>query len=301
MSSIFTRLKSGFKKTSDKLSALFTGNHISDELWDELEEQLIMADVGSETTSKLLDAVKQERANLKDPAALLQALKREAAKLFPPAAEPSGTAPIVMLVIGVNGAGKTTTIAKIAKMQQDAGKKVVLGAADTFRAAAIDQLRTWGERLNIPVISQQEGSDPASVAYDTVISGISKNADVVIVDTAGRLHTKHNLMEELKKINRVVTKAKADAPELRADAIDVLLVLDGTIGQNALAQAKAFNEAIKITALAITKLDGTAKGGIVLRIASELGIPVRYVGLGERAEDLIPFDVGAYVEAIFAE
>jgi fused signal recognition particle receptor len=274
---------------------VFTGDNISDELWDELEEQLIMADVGSEVTQKLVDAVKKQRASLQSPEALLNALKTEAATLFPRAGRIAGDKPQVVLVIGVNGAGKTTTIAKIAKAYKDMGDKVVLGAADTFRAAATEQLKSWGNRLDIPVISQHEGADPASVAYDTVLSGVNKGADLVIVDTAGRLHTKHNLMEELKKINRVLAKAKPDAPN------DVLLVLDGTIGQNALAQAKAFNEAVAITSLAITKLDGTAKGGIVLRIASELGIPVRYVGLGEGEDDLIQFNVDAYLEAIFSK
>lgn len=292
--SFLSLLKERLKKSSMAIAGVFTGNHIDDELWEELEDRLIMADIGAGLTNTLLTKVKQDRTALKNPQSLQKALIKEASSIFSPAQEHIAEKPLVMLVIGVNGAGKTTTIAKLAQASIDKGEKVLVGAADTFRAAAIDQLRQWTDRLNIPLIAQQEGSDPASVAYDTVNAAIAKNADIAIIDTAGRLHTKHNLMEELKKIHRVVNKAKEGAPH------EVLLVLDGTSGQNALSQAKAFNEAIRVTALAITKLDGTAKGGIVMRVAHELNIPVKYIGLGEKSGDLIPFNAEEYVEAIFS-
>ncbi|MDR2884050.1 MAG: signal recognition particle-docking protein FtsY [Deferribacteraceae bacterium] len=293
---LFSRFKRGLKKTSSQLSSLFTGNHIEDSLWDELEERLILADLGASLSSDLLEQVKRKRAALKTPQHLLAELKEQAAALFPPANDVEMSAkPHVILVIGVNGAGKTTTIAKLSKQYKKNGKKVLLCAADTFRAAAIDQLKSWADRVGVGFTSLGEGSDPAAVAYEGVTYGKNNGYDIVIIDTAGRLHTKHNLMEELKKINRVIGKANAGSPQ------EVLLVLDGTAGQNALSQAKVFNEAIPVTDLAITKLDGTAKGGIVLRIASELRIPMRYVGFGEQEDDLVDFNKDAYVEAIFTE
>ncbi len=271
---------------------MFTGNYIDDAFWDELEERLILADIGAPLAEKLLENVKGNRS-IKTPAELQTELRKRAVAIFPAAPDITASKPRVTLVVGVNGAGKTTTIAKIAKKAKNDGQNICLCAADTFRAAAIDQLKSWADRLGVTIIAPQEGSDPAAAAFDAVSYGVRKEMDAVIIDTAGRLHTKHNLMEELKKINRVIGKAKAGAPD------EVLLVLDGTAGQNALVQAKTFNEAVGITSIAITKLDGTAKGGIVLRIAYELGIPVRWAGLGEKEEDLIEFDPGAYVDALF--
>ncbi len=292
--SLFSRFKAGLKKTSSQISSLFSGEHIDESVWDELQERLILADTGAPLAEELLDGVRKNRAALKTPQHLLEELKKQAVAIFPPLPEEKrNVKPWVTLVIGVNGSGKTTTIAKLAKMSKERGEKVLLCAADTFRAAAIEQLKSWAERIGVPLVSQQEGGDPAAVAFDAVISGKSSGKDLVIIDTAGRLHTKHNLMEELKKIERVIAKANHGSPQ------EVLLVLDGTAGQNALAQAKAFNAAIPITSLAITKLDGTAKGGIVMRVARELSIPVRYVGLGEQPDDIMPFDPVAYVEAIF--
>lgn len=292
---IFAKFKKGFKKTSGRIASLFTGNNIDDALWDDIYENLVLADVGSGVAQELINKVKKERSNLKNPQTLALALKKEAAALFPVLADNKLNKPHVILVIGVNGAGKTTTIAKMTKKYKDAGKKVYLCAADTFRAAAIDQLREWADRLNVPIFTPMEGADPAATAYEGVTKGKAAGADVIIVDTAGRLHTKHNLMEELKKVERVIKKANDPSPD------EVLLVLDGTSGQNALNQAKAFSSAISVTSVVITKLDGTAKGGIVLRIASELKLAVKYVGLGEKAEDLVDFVPEAYVEGIFDE
>lgn len=291
--SIFAKFKTGLKKTSGKIASIFSGNYIDDNLWDELYESLILADVGSAVSQDLITKVKKDRANLKTPQTLVEALKKEASALFPELPEEKETKPRVILVIGVNGAGKTTTIAKITNKYKNDGKKVFLCAADTFRAAAIEQLKNWADKIDVPILAPAEGSDPAAVAYDGVTKGKNTGADIIIVDTAGRLHTKHNLMEELKKIDRVIRKANETSPD------EVLLVLDGTAGQNALNQAKAFNAAIPVTSLVITKLDGTAKGGIVLRIANELGLPVKYVGLGEKVEDLVNFVPEAYVEGFF--
>ncbi|MDR0453671.1 MAG: signal recognition particle-docking protein FtsY [Deferribacteraceae bacterium] len=293
--SLFSRLKTGLKKTSSQISSLFTGNHIDDNIWDELHERLILTDAGAPVAEKLLESARKNRAAMKTPQNLLDEIKKQAVLLFPPLPTAKHEQkPWVILVIGVNGSGKTTTIAKLAKRHKENGKKVLLCAADTFRAAAIEQLKGWADRIGIPLVCQQEGSDPAAVAFDAVVSGCSGGKDIIIIDTAGRLHTKHNLMEELKKIERVIGKANAGSPQ------EVLLVLDGTAGQNALAQAKAFNEAISVTSIVITKLDGTAKGGIAMRIAKEINIPVKYVGLGEQPDDLILFDPEAYVEAVFS-
>ena len=292
--SIFTRFKSGLKKTSGQIAAVFTGNRIDEAFWDELYERLVLADMGAELSEKLLSAVKKDRQAMKTPETLVAALIKETAALFPPQKNIATEKPKITLVIGVNGAGKTTTIAKLTTIHKNAGRSVLLCAADTFRAAAIEQLKNWADRLSTPIIAPPEGSDPAAAAYEAVLKGKKLDLDEVIIDTAGRLHTNHNLVEEMKKVHRVIDKAKSGAPE------EVLLVLDGTAGQNALHQAKAFSAAVPVTGLIVTKLDGTAKGGIVVRVASELNLPVLYVGLGEKADDLVPFDAEAYAGGLFS-
>ena len=292
--SIFTRFKSGLKKTSGQIAAVFTGNRIDEAFWDELYERLVLADMGAELSEKLLSAVKKDRQAMKTPETLVAALIKETAALFPPQKNIATEKPKITLVIGVNGAGKTTTIAKLTTIHKSAGRSVLLCAADTFRAAAIEQLKNWADRLSAPIITPPEGSDPAAAAYEAVLKGKKLDLDEVIIDTAGRLHTNHNLVEEMKKVHRVIDKAKSGAPE------EVLLVLDGTAGQNALHQAKAFSAAVPVTGLIVTKLDGTAKGGIVVRVASELNLPVLYVGLGEKADDLVPFDAEAYAGGLFS-
>ena len=300
----FTRLKEKMSKTRQgfvrQMDELLLGKRkIDDELLEELEEILVMSDMGVATVQEIFDEVrlKVKRHELQDPQALKDAIKELIkAKLNQPASEltfnnPNG--PFVVLVVGVNGVGKTTTIAKLAHYLKQQGKKVMLVAADTFRAAAIEQLEIWGKRLDVPVIKHSPNSDPSAVAYDGMEAALKRGIDVVIVDTAGRLHTKVNLMEELKKIRRVIGKKIPDAPH------EVLLVLDATTGQNALSQAKLFNEATNITGIALTKLDGTAKGGIVVSIVNELQIPVRFIGIGEKMEDLRPFDPEEFVEALF--
>lgn len=277
---------------------------IDEEVLDDLEEALVGADVGIETTVALIDRINDrvKRDKYLNTAELNTILQEELASLL--VADPEGVAgnfdltgmprPYVILVVGVNGVGKTTTIGKLAHQFKQAGKTVLLGAADTFRAAAVDQLTIWSERVGVPIVKQPMGSDPASVAFDTVQSGLSRGTDVVIIDTAGRLHNKAHLMEELSKIKRVVKKQIPDAPH------EVLLVLDGSTGQNALEQAKHFTAATEVTGLAITKLDGTAKGGVVLAISHQMNIPVRYVGVGEKMEDLLVFDKNAFVKSLFS-
>lgn len=305
----FNRLKEGLTKTRDSVMNKVTRvikakRKIDDELLDEIEEILILGDVGVATTSHIIDNLRDrvKRERYEDATELQRLLREEVAQLFEAHAIetdgvaieiPQGVSPYVIMVVGVNGVGKTTTIGKLAYNYRSAGKEVVIGAADTFRAAANEQLEVWARRAEVSIIQQQHGSDPAAVAYDTLQSALSKNADVVIIDTAGRLHTKSNLMEELKKIKRVMSKLMPDAPH------EVLLVLDATTGQNAIQQAKQFGAAVEVTGLAVTKLDGTAKGGVVIGISSELSIPVKYIGVGEQIDDLQVFDNDAFVEALF--
>ncbi len=300
----FSRLKEKMNKTRQgfvrQMDELLLGKRkIDEELLEELEEILVMSDMGVATVEEIFEEVrnKVKRHELQDTEALKDAIKALIQeKLSQPSTEltfenPEG--PFVVLVVGVNGVGKTTTIAKLAHFLKAKGKKVMLVAADTFRAAAIDQLEIWGKRLDVPVIKHNPNSDPSAVAYDGMEAALKRDIDVVIVDTAGRLHTKVNLMEELKKIRRVMSKKIPHAPH------EVLLVLDATTGQNALSQAKLFNEATPVTGIALTKLDGTAKGGIVVSIVNELQIPVRFIGIGEKMEDLRPFDPSEFVEALF--
>ena len=282
-----------------RVASLFQGNRLDDALWDELEELLISADVGVGPTQKLLDRLRQQVRDEKttQPEHAFDLLKEEMAAVLSvdgaaSSVEGSG-APHVVLMIGVNGAGKTTSIAKLVKLYKDEGMRVVLGAADTFRAAAIEQLQAWGRRLEVDVVAHQPGADPAAVAFDTLQAARSRRADVVIIDTAGRLHTKLNLMEEMKKVHRVVSRHTG------GDSQSVLLTLDATTGLNGLHQARAFTEAIDCDGVFLAKLDGTAKGGVVLAIADELNLPVLYIGTGEEPEDIAPFDPKEFVEALF--
>ena len=302
-------LDKGLTKTKEsvfsKLSRAVMGKaKVDDEVLDNLEEVLVTSDVGVETTLRIIERIEERVARDKymNTSELNGILKEEIAALLAenhadaPADfdAPLPATPYVIMVVGVNGVGKTTTIGKLAYQFKKAGKKVYLGAADTFRAAAVEQLVIWGERVGVPVIKQQMGSDPASVAYDTVSSAKANGADVVIIDTAGRLHNKINLMNELTKIKNVMRKILPDAPH------EVLLVLDGSTGQNAFEQAKQFTKATDVNALAITKLDGTAKGGVVIGISDQFKIPVKYIGLGERMEDLQVFDKKAFVDSLFS-
>jgi fused signal recognition particle receptor len=301
----FQRLKAGLTKTRDSLvsriDVLFLGKKVIDpELLDELEEILITSDLGVATTLDLLEDARArlKRQELTDPQALKQLLKEkilfylekqtQAAELVMP-----DQGPFVIMVVGVNGVGKTTTIGKVAYKFVQSGQRVLLVAADTFRAAAVDQLKIWGERINVEVVAQKPGADPSSVVYDALDYARPRNYDVVIIDTAGRLHTKVNLMAELQKIKRVIAKKIETAPH------EVMLVLDATTGQNAVSQAKLFHEAVGVTGLALTKLDGTAKGGVVINISHELQIPIRFIGIGEKMEDLRDFEPTDFVEALF--
>jgi fused signal recognition particle receptor len=300
----FARLTQGLTKTRTRfasgISTLILGKKTLDaELLELIETQLITADVGVEATQQLIKSLtdKLERKELSNPEAALNSLQDEMKNILRPCqgALPitADKKPFVLLVVGINGSGKTTTIGKLAKHLQEDGLNVMLAAGDTFRAAAVEQLQVWGERNNIPVISQQPGADTAAVIYDALASAKAKNIDVLIADTAGRLHTQTNLMEELKKVKRVLGKLDANAPH------ETLLVLDASIGQNALNQAKQFHQAIGITSLALTKLDGTAKGGIVFAIAKEMKTPIRFIGVGEGIDDLRPFDADEFVSALF--
>lgn len=298
------RLFSGLSKTrsqlSDRLGALVLGKKtIDDELLEDLETVLITADIGVDTTDHLLNTLTKQvkRKELANPEALIAALKKQLLDMLTPLSTPLiiDQKPFVILMVGVNGAGKTTSIAKLAHFYQQRGKSIMLAAGDTFRAAAVEQLQTWGERNKVPVIAQQPGADSASVIFDAVQSTQAKNIDVLIADTAGRLHTQHNLMEELKKIRRVMGKLNEQAPH------ETLLVIDASLGQNSLAQAKAFTEAVNVTGLCITKLDGTAKGGIIFSIARELGLPIRFIGVGENMDDLQPFDAAEFIDALWQE
>jgi fused signal recognition particle receptor len=291
-----SRLKAGLSKTSSNLSLLFVGAKIDDDLYDELEAALLMSDAGVDATGYLLDALKQKVKDdkLLDAAAVKTALKQLMIELLTPLErkfELGRHQPTVMMISGVNGAGKTTTIGKLAKHMQSHGQSVLLAAGDTFRAAAREQLMVWGQRNNITVISQASG-DPAAVSFDAVQSGKAKGLDVVMIDTAGRLPTQLHLMEELKKVQRVIGKGMDGAPH------ETLLVIDGNTGQNALAQVKAFDDALKLTGLVITKLDGTAKGGVLAAIARVRPVPVYFIGIGEKIEDLQPFVAAEFVEAL---
>lgn len=302
-------LDQGLQKTREgffgKIAKAVAGKStVDEEVLDNVENALVSADVGVETTVKIIDQLEKRVARDKylNTSELNGILKQEIQNILVAAPQdnsyinyelPTTHKPHVILVVGVNGVGKTTTIGKLAYNFSNAGKSVLLGAADTFRAAAVDQLTIWSERTNVPIVKKEMGSDPASVAYDTVVSGVARNADVIIIDTAGRLHNKLHLMDELSKIKRVIQKSIPEAPH------EVLLVLDGSTGQNALEQAKHFTAATDVTALAITKLDGTAKGGVVLAIADQFKIPVKFIGVGEKAEDLLVFDKQDFVEGLF--
>lgn len=302
------QLDRGLEKTKEgffsKITKAIAGkSQVDEEVLDQLEEALISADVGVDTTLALIEKIQSRVSKNKylGTAELNQILQEEMQAILVVNEEDvlrksetfTGKKPFVILVVGVNGVGKTTTIGKLATNFKAAGKKVMLGAADTFRAAAVDQLTIWSERAGVAIIKKEMGSDPASVAFDTINSAIAKDIDIVIIDTAGRLHNKAHLMEELSKIKRVIQKVIADAPH------EILLVLDGTTGQNAIEQARHFSSATDVTALAVTKLDGTAKGGIVLAIANQFKIPVKYIGVGEKAEDLMLFDKKEFVERLF--
>ena len=296
----FDKIKAGLAKTrnalSDTLGNVFTANEIDDDFYDELEESLVLADLGVDTAMKAVTRLRYRinNNNLKTVAQAKEALKEILVDMLNVGDTQLNlsTKPAVILVIGVNGVGKTTTIGKIAKQQVDAGKKVLLVAGDTFRAAAADQLEIWAGRSGAAIVRQHEGADPASVVFDGIQSAKAKDVDVIIIDTAGRLHNKTNLMNELNKISRIVNRELPDA------AKEVLLVLDGTTGQNGLIQAKQFKEIAGVTAIALTKLDGTAKGGIVIAVADALQIPVKFVGVGEQADDLMPFIARDFVEAL---
>ena len=293
----FDKIKQGLSKTAASISNVFTGfSEIDDDFYDELEESLILADLGMDTTMKAMDGLraKVKAGHLKTTEEARTALKDVLAEMLQvgDTALNLSTRPSVVLVIGVNGVGKTTTIGKIAHQLRDQGKKVLLCAADTLRAAADDQLEIWAGRAGVEIIRQDEGADPASVVYDAIAAAKARGTDVILCDTAGRLHNKQNLMNELGKISRIIDRELPDA------AKEVLLVLDGTTGQNGLLQAKQFQEIAGVTGMALTKLDGTAKGGIVVAVADALQIPVKYVGVGEQMDDLMPFDPKAFAEAL---
>lgn len=300
----FSRLVSGLTKTRDNIVAgidnIFSGfSSIDEDFYEELEEILIMADLGIQTTTNIIENLRQKvkEQKIKEPSAckeLLMESMKEQMELAENAYEFENRKSVVLL-IGVNGVGKTTSVGKLAGQLKDQGKKVMVAAADTFRAAAIEQLTEWANRAKVDIIAQQEGSDPAAVVFDAVTSAKARNVDVLLCDTAGRLHNKKNLMEELKKINKVIEREYPDAYR------ETLVVLDGTTGQNALAQAKQFSEVADITGIVLTKLDGTAKGGIAIAIQSELGIPVKYIGIGEQIEDLQKFHADEFVHALFSK
>jgi fused signal recognition particle receptor len=299
MADIFKRTEQGVKRSREswfgKIADLFNRSKIDDETWNELEEMLIAADAGISTTDKLLAQVRKRVRDdkLDDGAQVREALKEEVVKIVSTemrqVVKDSGLK--VVLMVGVNGSGKTTSIAKLANEYKNMGKKVILGAADTFRAGAIDQLKTWANRIGVEVVAHQPGADPGAVVFDTLQAAQNRKADVAIIDTAGRLQTKHNLMDELHKIKKVAGKYKA--------VQETLLVLDATTGQNGLSQAKSFTEATDVTGIFLSKLDGTAKGGIVLAICDELKIPVKYIGTGEKVDDIALFNARSFVEAIF--
>ncbi len=308
--SLFSRLKASLSRTKANLGSgfvsLFRGKAIDDDLYEELETQLLVADVGMDTTQKIINKLTDsaKRSQLKDAEALVDILKGQMRDMLKSVERPlvedmknhdASTGPYVILMVGVNGVGKTTTIGKLAKQFQQQGKKVMLAAGDTFRAAAVEQLQVWGERNKIPVIAQPTGSDSASVLYDALEAAKSRGTDILIADTAGRLQNKNNLMEELKKVVRVMKKLSPNAPH------EVMLTLDAGTGQNAVSQAKLFNEAVGLTGLTLTKLDGTAKGGVIFSIADQFGIPIRYIGVGEGIDDLRTFNGDEFIDALFSE
>lgn len=298
----FKRLKEGLSKTRnsivDSFSSVFGASHIDDDFYEELEETFIMADMGYETTEKVIENLKErvKEARIKEPAAckeLIINIIRDQ-MMVDESAYDFEKKKSVILVIGVNGVGKTTTIGKLAAQYKKSGKKVLIAAADTFRAAAIDQLKTWADRAGVEMISHNEGADPAAVVYDAVSAAKARNTDILLIDTAGRLHNKKNLMDELAKMRRIISRDFPDAN------VESLIVLDGTTGQNALEQARQFSNVTEIDGIVITKLDGTAKGGIAIAIQAELNVPVKFIGIGEKIDDLQRFDPSAYVEALFS-
>lgn len=299
----FSRLLKGLVKTKQSIGSgfrnFFSGKKIDDDLFEELEEQLLVADLGMPTTTKVINNLTQHasKKQLKDADLLYQQLKLELGEVLKPVSQPleidTSKKPYVILMVGVNGVGKTTTIGKLARKFQAEGKSVMLAAGDTFRAAAVEQLQVWGERNNIPVVAQSTGSDSASVIFDAMQSAASKGIDILIADTAGRLQNKNNLMDELKKIVRVMKKYDESAPH------EIMLTLDAGTGQNAISQAKLFNEAVGLTGITLTKLDGTAKGGVIFAIADQFNIPIRFIGVGEKIEDLRPFNAEEFIEALF--
>lgn len=301
----FSRLVKGLLKTKQNIGAgfrsFFLGKKIDDELFEELEEQLLIADIGVPTTSKIIKNLIEhaDRKQLQDAELLYQQLKAEMATILEPAAQPliidSSKKPYVILMVGVNGVGKTTTIGKLARKFQAEGKSVMLAAGDTFRAAAVEQLQVWGERNHIPVVAQSTGADSASVIFDAMQSAAARNIDILIADTAGRLQNKNNLMDELKKIVRVMKKYDESAPH------EIMLTLDAGTGQNAISQAKLFNEAVGLTGITLTKLDGTAKGGVIFAIADQFKLPIRYIGVGEKIEDLREFNAKEFIDALFVQ
>jgi len=294
----FGRLKNGLSKTrqsfSRQIESAFSGGDIDEEGLEQIEEALITADVGVDTSMELIDRISRAKKSVNDMTAFKNLLKTEMQSFIDYGEpQPSLTKPYVIMVVGVNGVGKTTTIGKLAAKYRSEGKNVVLGAADTFRAAAVEQLEIWAERAGADIVKHRDKADPAAVAYDAVQAGQARNSDIVIIDTAGRLHTKVNLMEQLKKIKRTVSRQIPDAPH------EILLVVDATTGQNAISQAKMFHQDMGITGIALTKLDGTAKGGIVIGISHALNIPIRYIGIGEKISDLQPFDPQMFIDALF--
>ena len=301
MMGIFSKIKNGLKRTKEaisyKLNKLFTGGVLNDSFYDELEETLLTSDIGAETTDNIMERLKDEidRNRVRDTAAVRDLLKDILVELLDENEKPEYGFPLVIMLSGVNGVGKTTAVGKLAKKFKSQGRSVTIAAADTFRAAAADQLSVWAERAGVRIIKHSEGADPAAVVFDAAQSVKSKNGDVLLIDTAGRLHNKKNLMEELKKISRVIGRELPDATVLN------YIVLDATTGQNAISQVDIFNEAIDIDGIILTKLDGTAKGGVVLAIAGELSVPVVYVGVGEGIDDLEDFDSQAFVAGIMGD
>jgi fused signal recognition particle receptor len=302
---LFKRLRDGLSRTRQSLTGgvadlVLGSKSIDDELIEEIETMLLVADVGVEATREIIDGLTEQvaRKQLNDAEALLAALRQHMQTILSPSSQPltipENTRPYVILMVGINGAGKTTTIGKLAHRFQQQGLKVMLAAGDTFRAAAVEQLQTWGERNDVPVIAQQQGADSASVIFDALNSARSRNMDVLIADTAGRLHTQTNLMEELKKIKRVMGKLDDSIPH------EIMLVVDAGTGQNALNQAQEFNAAVGLTGITLTKLDGTAKGGIIFAIAKKMNIPIRFIGVGESIENLREFDASEFVDALFS-
>ena len=299
MADFFDKWKDGLAKTRKvafgRIVTMFGGAEINEDAWDEIEASLIQADLGLDTTQSIINSLRETvfESGLTRTEELQEAIRQELiSRLDPPPQLSYSQAPTVILLVGVNGSGKTTTAAKIGKQLADRGKKVILIAADTYRAAAVDQLQVWGDRLKLPVIAGQPDADPGAVAYDGVQAAVARRADIALIDTAGRLHTRYNLMEELKKVQRVVSKALPGAPHA------IWLVLDATTGQNALLQARAFKDAVKVNGIILAKLDSSAKGGMAFAIQKELGLPIIYAGLGEKPEDLQLFDREAFVDGI---